>query len=227
MNLLEIIYAIREKLKAYTDDTRYTDDFLYFEFKNTTNTLIRQEYNQLQRTIDSEMLKTICLELEQVDASECPECTISEDCEVVRTVKKLPKYIELHNRNSITRVAPIGVMNRPINFTSRNRVTYIGEESYEKNQIYAFKHDNGHMYLKSKNPFFNTLEYITVTGLPEDPLQLKEYSCDSSGTICFSENEKYPINSWMANTAIDMIVSKLANLKQIPEDRTNDAKENV
>lgn len=228
MTLLEIIFAIREKLKAYTDDTRYTDDYLYYLVNLKRNMLLRREYNLAQRSIDEETLSVICLEMEHVDASECPECTISDRCEVFRTIKQLPNFVELHSRNTITRVAPIGIGSKPISLVSSSRILYVGDEPYEKNIIYAFKHPNRHIYLKSQNGFYNTLEYITVTGLVENPLDLVNYSCDTNGTPCFdSETVKYPVKAWMVDVIISMIVQELANLKQLPEDRLNDGKENI
>jgi hypothetical protein len=225
MTATEIIYAIREKLKAYTDDTRYTDSYLYYLINLKRSVFIRREYNQLQKTIDIEVLQTICMELEEADESVCPECyTGCEDCTIIRTVKKLPNVIELHNRNTITKIGSTGVFSRPINFITIDRIPYVGEDKYEANAIFGALHSNGHLYFKSKSSTYRTLEYVDVTALFENPDDVAEFKCN--GNDCFDkEASRYPAESWMVDIIISEIVRELANLKQIPEDNTNDAKD--
>jgi len=227
MTIYEIIYAIREGLRDYTDDTRYSDDYLVFQFNLKRNVLLRREYNQLQRSIDSELTSTICLDIELVDASECPECYPHEGCEVVRTVQSLPRLLELHSRPTITRVAPVGIYNKPFSLVSRSKALYVGESNYEKNIIYAFLNNDDKIYLKSTNKFVRTLDKIAVTILPENPLDLIEYKCLGDVNCFDPTTEKYPIKAWMADVVISMIIQELANIKQIPEDRTNNAKADV
>src|SRR5690606_40092782 len=119
MTIYEIIYAIREGLRDYTDDTRYSDDYLVFQFNLKRNVLLRREYNQLQRSIDSELTSTVCLDIELVDPSECPECYTNEGCEVVRTVQRLPRLLELLSRPTITRESSVRIYNKRYILISR------------------------------------------------------------------------------------------------------------
>jgi len=225
MTATEIIYAIREKLKAYTDDTKYTDAYLFFLINLKRALYIRREYNQLQRVIDPEVTQTICMELEEAGESICPECYSGcVDCTVIRTVKKLPNVIELHNRNTITKIGSTGVFSRPINIVTMDRMPYVGEGKYESNAVFVALHSNGHLYLKSKSNIFRSLEFISVTALLENPDNAMEYQCPNGE--CYSPGEsRYPVEAWMVDIIINEITSELANLKQIPEDDTNNAKE--
>ena len=229
MTATEIIYAIREKLKAYTDDTRYTDAYLFFLINLKRALYIRREYNQQQRKIDQEVLQTICMELEEVDSSVCPECSEigCGECEVIRTVKKLPNTIELHNRQTILKVSPIGVFDRPFSWVDINRIPYVGEGKNENKFVFATYHSNGHIYLKSKLNFYRSLTHISVTALFENPDDISKFQCSpTNNTPCFDfNNTQYPVEGWMADIIISDIVQELARLKQIPEDDTNDAKD--
>lgn len=225
MTATEIIYAIREKLKAYTDDSRYTDSYLFYLINLKRSTFIRREYNQQQRTMDVEVLQTICMELEEADESICPECYSGcQDCTIIRTKQKLPNTIELHSRNTITKIGTTGVFSRPINIVPIDRIVYMGEGKYEQKFIYASLHPNGHLYFKSQTPTFRSLEYVDVTALFENPDDAAEFKCPSGE--CYNVDEtRYPVEAWMVDVIISEIVSQLANLKQIPEDQTNDAKD--
>lgn len=227
MTVYEIIYAIREKLSDYTDDTRYSDDYLLFLVNLKRSFFLRREYNQIRRSIDDDLLFDICLELEHVDASICPECVPSEDCDVVRSILPLPKLLELNNRSAIIKVGSIEMFNKPFSLISKERVPYVGTSQFEKNIIYAFPNTDNKIYLKSNNQFYNTLEYINVTILPENPLDLVKYKCDPSNQCYNPEVEIYPVKTWMADIIINTIVEELARLKAIPEDRINNAKQDV
>lgn len=226
MNLYEIVYAIREGLKEYTDDTKYTDDYLMYLVRLKRASFIRREYSVLNRIIDQDIAQTICMPLELVSDSECPECNFdTDDCEVVRTKDVLPYTIELHNRSLLIRVAPIGVFKHRFELVSRERIVYAGDGAFEQNAVFAFLHSNGHIYLKSKKSFFKSLDAISATGVFEDPLSLSRFKgCGSPDSPCYkADTDKYPIKTWMVDLIISEIINELSRLKQIPEDTLNNS----
>jgi hypothetical protein len=224
MTATEIIYAVREKLKAYSDDSRYTDSYLMYLINLKRAVYIRREYNQLQRTFDSDVVQTFCMELEEVDSSVCPECAACEDCTVIRTKQKLPNTIELHSRASIVRVSPVGIYDRPFSIVSMNKMPYAGEGKYESKYVFVALHPNGHLYFKSESSSYRGLQYVSVTALIENPDDLENFECNSA--TCYDpDRDQYPTEAWMVDIIISDIVRELANLKQLPEDKTNDANE--
>lgn len=228
MTATEIIYAIREKLNAYTDDSKYKDEYLMFLINLKRAAYIRREYNQLQRTFDTDILQSICMELEEVDSSVCLECQEigCDNCQVIRTVKKVPNTIELHSRSSIIKVSPMGVFDKPFSLVNMFKMPYAGDGKYEDKYVFASVHPNGHIYLKSKQNFYRSLGYINVIALFENPDDVAEFKCN--GADCYSNIESnYPIEGWMVDFIITEIVNELANLKQLPTDVTNDAKDGL
>lgn len=226
MTATEIIYAVREKLKAHTDDSQYTDQYLMYLINLKRAAYIRREYNQLQRTFDNTVLSTFCMELEEVDASVCPECLEigTADCLVIRTIKKIPTTIELHSRTTIVKVSPVGVFDKPFSFVSYGKIIYAGEGNYEDKYVFAAVHSNGHIYLKSKRSDYRSLQYIGVVALIENPDDLSLFTC-GTGNCYDADSTPYPVQGWMVDIIISDIVKELANLKQIPQDLTNDAKD--
>lgn len=226
MKTNELIYAIREKLKSYTDDTKYTDDWILYLIRLKRAVLLRREYNQLQRTIDAEVLQTICVPLTSVDESECPDCysLSTPECFITRTQSKIPSSIELHNRSTIIKVAPVGRFDKPFSIVSKAGFIYAGESKYEKNIVFATLDTDGYIYLKSRNPFYRSLEAVTVTLLMDNPEDAHAFQCN--GVACYDNtNDEYPLKAWMADIIIMEIVNELANLKQIPTDSLNNAKD--
>lgn len=225
----EIIYAIREGLKEYVDDTRYTDSYLLYLVNLKRSTYIKREYNIIQKSVDEDVMQiaqNLCMPLELVSGSECPECGFdTDDCEVVRTVDKLPFTIEIKNRNLIHRIAPIGVFKTKFEYVTRERAIYAGEGTYEKNTVYAFYHPNGHIYLKSKQNFYKSLDAISVTAIFEDPNSISKFKgCGSPDSPCYSiDKDRYPIKSWMTSIIINEIIQELTRMKNLPEDEQNNS----
>lgn len=228
MNIYEIIYAIKEAIKEYTDDTKYTDDYLVYLVRLKRGFFLRREYNVAQRIVDQEISQTICMPLNLVEDTECPECWFdTDDCEVVRTIDPLPNTLELTNKNLILRVAPIGVMKRKFDLVSREKAVYAGEGNYEKNTIFAFYHSNGHIYLKSKTDFYKSMDAISVTAVFDNPMDAEKFKCGGDTACWDSTIDSYPIKEWMTDLIIKEIIRDIILTKSIPEDETNNANDDT
>ena len=240
MKANEIIYAIREKLKEYTDDTRYTDDYIMYLVRINRAVLIRREYSNLQRTVDSEVLQTFCMNTEEVNESLCPECSTyynnDNQCSIIRTIEQVPFTIELHNKNMIHRVVVFDENNpsntqigRPVNYISAERAVYAGSGDFEFNQIFAFLLPDGHMYLKSRTGIHRTIDKIGITAALENPDDASIFpDCYTGKTSCFNILEdRYPVKAWMESIIISEIVSELVNLKKLPADEVNNSKADI
>jgi len=229
MNIFELIYGIREILKEFTDDTKYTNSYLEYLVRLKRSAYIRREYSVIQRIIDMEVAQTICMPLELVPDSECPECGFdTDDCEVVRTVDKLPNTIEVTNKNLILRVAPIGVTKRPFEFISQQRAIYAGEGDYEINAVYAFYHPNGHIYLKSKKNFYKSLDAISVTAVFDNPRDVEQFKCGADGSNCYNpEIDSYPLKAWMADIIMNEVAQPLLRTKNVEEDTKNNSNDDT
>lgn len=212
MTPIEIIFAIREKLKEYVDDTRYTNRYLLKLVDLKRAVLIRQQYNQIQRSVDNQLEQLFVVPTQEVDTSDSISNPTEEEY-LLRSVKPLPKVIELHHRNLISRIATLGKMDKPINQVSMRRFIYIGQDEFEADAIYATIDELGYLYIKSNNGEELNYEFLSVRGIWESPLEL--FNPDSLHIT------NYPLNTHMVDVVINMIVQELANLKSLPSDIRN------
>lgn len=224
MTLNKIIYDVREALKRYADDSEITNRYITYLYGIKRAKYLRQDLNNYQRTTDVSVTQTLCLELEEVSVN---QCGLDLDCEtVLRTVKSIPKPLELHIKSAITSVKPTNRLSVPFNFTTKSKIIYSKFSPFNKG-IYAFLDNDLHIYLVSELNTLNLLDCITVTGVFEDPIDLLNYSnccgCNDS-TPCFNEETTdYPLQPHYIDLIKGEIVNELAKLKQIKEDTENDA----
>ena len=62
----EIIYDVREAIRQTTDDTDISDRYILYLYNIKRSKYLRQDLNNLQKTIDISILQTLCMELEEV-----------------------------------------------------------------------------------------------------------------------------------------------------------------
>ena len=89
----EIIYDVREAIGQLQDDSTVSDRYIIYLFNLKRSKYLRNDLNNLQKTVDLTILQTLCLELEEVNVT---ECGLDLDCAtIMRTKKSLPKLLEL------------------------------------------------------------------------------------------------------------------------------------
>lgn len=227
MNISKLIYDVREALKEYSDDTELSDSYIIYLYDIKRSKYLRQDINNSQRTIDISVLQSLCLELEEVNIN---ECGVELGCEtIIRTKQAIPTPLQLHTKTALTRVSPADRISKPFNLISREKAVYAFGAPFP-NSIYAFLHNDNHIYLTSKGNGLSLLECINVTGVFENPLDLVNYknccSCDEStiSNVCFDiETTDYPIQPHYIDIIKNEIVNELARLNVIKEDKTNDS----
>lgn len=221
----EILYDVREALRQYTDDSEISDRYILYLFNIKRSKYLRQDLNNLQKTIDFTILQTLCLELEEVSAN---ECGLDLECEtIMRTKQPLPKLLELHLKPSIISVKPTNKLSVPFNFITKERAVYSSNSPF-KNSIFAFLDTDNHIYLTSQQDFVKLIDCITITAIFEDPLELQNYTnccgCTPETSPCFNyEDSKYPIQPHHIDNIREEIVRSLIRTLQIPEDKNNNA----
>ena len=81
----EIIYDVREAVRQTTDDTDISDRYILYLYNIKRSKYLRQDLNNLQKTIDISILQTLCLELEEVSIN---ECGLDLDCQTIMRTKQ-------------------------------------------------------------------------------------------------------------------------------------------
>lgn len=222
--LNEIIYDIRESIKEFSDDTEIDNRHLIYLINTKRAKYLRQDLNNMQKTTDMSIQQSFCIGLVEVSAA---ECGISAGCEtMLRTSKPLPTPIELHLSPAITKVKPAHRLGMPFTFKDKSKVIFLQHAPYGKS-IYTYLDTDGYLYIVSKNDVHKLLDCISVSGIFENPLELSAFknccNCPEVEATCYDETKEYPLQPHYIDLIKSDIVNDLVRIKQIPEDKTNDA----
>lgn len=221
----EIIYDVRESLKAFSDDSELDDRYIIYLYNIKRSKYLRQDLNNYQKTTDLSIQQTFCLGLEEVSVA---ECGVDVNCEkILRSKQPVPKAIELHSKPAITRIKPTHRLAVPFSFIDRNRAPHLLNAPFG-NSIYAFLDSDNYVYVISKSEDHKLIDCITVTGTFENPLELSDYkeccNCPDEVSKCFDEDEtEYPLQPHYIDLIRTEIVNELARKIQLPEDKDNNA----
>ena len=224
ITLNEIAYDLLNLIRAGRSVAGETIsiDQVKFWVVNTRAQLIRNEANK-QRTIDPELVQDLgCLELETVDAALC--CNVSVDCNVVRTKKSIPGFIEVNQKPLITRVGPINRTAPQYDFIPIERLPFEFQNKFTKNQIKSYIHD-GHIYLAGHKDNIDlfTLSYVNILGVFEDPRTLSDFKCDNDA--CYTDDSSFKIKRWMIEQMKAQIIKlDLQIISGAFTDKTSDSK---
>jgi len=223
--LNEIVYDVREAIKEFTDDSEIDDRYIAYLYNIKRAKYLRQDLNNYQKTTDNSIKQTFCIGVEEVNAA---ECGVEYNCEtLLRTKMTIPTPIELSSKAAITSVKPSTKLAKPFNFISREKAHWIEGSSFS-GSVYAFLDTDGYVYLYSTSDGYKLLECITITGIFENPLELKEFpdccDCTAAESPCYDEDEsEYPLQPHYIDLIRREIIAEFVQEKQIPEDKENDA----
>lgn len=190
------------------------DSQIIFWVNEIRSMLISQAIQKKQDLSDTWVQSITCVELEQVDASEC--CNVPIGCYILRSKNLIPLTIESWMDNTIIKVTkPTGEIISKSNsfeatYNSYNKYTGVKSNWYLK---------NGYIYITNEQ----LLETINIYGIFEDPSDLSSFlSC--SGNACFGWDSLYPCSLKMANDITNIVVkTKVFPFLQLPADNKNDA----
>jgi len=192
----EIISATRKIIKERTDDSKLSDAFLLYLFNRGRAVILRRDYEN-GHTVNPQIEQDLgLLELELVDKSECSD--IQTDCYILRTVKDVPKFVEVYKKNLITFVGSVDKITdfQPI---SVPRIRWSKYGKYTKNQKYYMTRGNKIYIINDV-----ALTHINVRGILDDPTDGRNYKT-CTGEACFSYDQEYPSVNWLESAAFDLL----------------------
>ncbi len=124
----------------------------------------------------------------------------SSDCKVLRSISRIPRPVELTQKDLITRVAGTNVSGKGFSVIPYARVQWAGSSRWTRNTTKAFYH-NGYIYII--NP--PALNKIDISLVAEDPREAASFA-NCTGTPCYSDDDRFPISSWMLPIIKDVIL---------------------
>lgn len=218
----ELTYIVLDELKLYSDDASYTEEHVMFLLDKYRAFLLKQRYSDVKKQIPESNYQTICLDLIEVPAISGEPC---EGGSYLRSKEKIPFLMKI----GIPRVYPIDYYQGEITYVSRERMKYVGHNKYLQNIIYCSLGPDNYLYFKSINPQYLYLEKARMTGIFEDPQAASELQCpnENGDTVCDVLDRKFPIEDALIPPMIELVVKELLGAEYRPEDKTNDAKDEL
>lgn len=222
--IAQLTYDIREAVKQIQNDSELDNRYIMYLWGLKRSKYLRNDLNNLQKTVDTSILQSLCLELEEVNVN---QCGLDYDCgTIMRTKQPIPKPLELHLKSALTSVKPTNRIAIPFNFVNKEKAIYSQYSQYN-NAIYAFLDNDMYIYLVSQSTAIKLMECLSVTGIFEDPLELSKYK-NCCGCInppaCFDElTTQYPLQPHHIDSIREEIIKGLIRGLQIPEDLNNNS----
>ncbi len=217
MTKLEIIYDIKEKLHISSDDDTLTTEYISHLIDVKRSTLIKQTYSNLTKTIPSLLYQDVCLTLEVAPLIPGATCYGT----ILRTVQPLPNVLNISGREDLYLVRPIDIMAASYNQVPIERFAFLGHNRFLGKQIYTALGTDKKIYFYSAQDSYKFIEQVSIKGIFESTSEATAFSCDEA---CFDEYEaEYPLEGYMINEVVRLIVDELIKPLQIPEDELNDA----
>ena len=215
----EHIYKLRTFIKQHSDDSIYSDEFLYSLLKDARVTLLERENKKF--TKDSEFHKqTICMPLIIDSYHDCECLPFEVKCKILKSKFALPKVLTGRNKELI----------RVLTIDSYSQIPFILSTDL-KNLKYTKTKGNGNKYgiINNYLTIFNNLQLkvVLIEGIFEDPLELSKISyCDDAGEIqtCFDlDATDFPIKSSLNFPMYQICLDILKIPMQLKSDDTNNA----
>lgn len=215
----EFVYMVLDELKEHSDDAYYTVDHIIYLANNWRAALLEKKYPNNKKDIPSENYMEICTNLEQssvVDGSPCSET-------VLKSKEKVPDIL----RVGYPKIYPNSYFaSEHITYVHKERFPYAGKgNKWLSNIIYVTKGTDDHIYLKSQNPQFLQIETAKLYAVFSDPKKAYELSCEDEN--CDILDKEFPLEANLIQTCLQMVVAELVNQRYSPEDKSNDAKDNL
>jgi hypothetical protein len=215
MKVKQIVSDIRNISSSGSNPVEFKieDQQIIFWCNEVRSTLISQAIQKKQDLSDVWIQAITCLQLEQVDSSEC--CNITTGCYLLKSVQKIPITIESWMDNTIVKVTkPTGdIIAKSNGF----------EANYNKFNKYTGKTSNwylknGYLYITNEQ----LLETVNVYGIFENPSDLSNF-INCSNNSCFGWDSEYPCSLKMSEMITDIILkTRIYPYLQLPADNKND-----
>ena len=217
----EIVSMVLDMLKVTSDDATFTEEHIIFLAGRYRSFLLKQRYaNDLKKQIPESNYQTICLDLYKMSGETCVEGAY------LRSTKEIPALLPA----GTIRVYPTGInFSSNVEFTSADRIRYVGNNKWLQNIIYAARGNDNHLLMKSQNPQFLYLKKATLRGIFENAEETSDLECDNQGNteLCDILDRDFPLEDALIAPLIELVSKELSPSIAAPEDKSNDANDNL
>lgn len=220
MTKRDIIYSIFEKLKLYTDDSDFSEEFIASLIDNKRAMLLKQQFGSNPWKMPIEVKQELCVDLEVTEKVNGVACF----GKILRTTLALPASIKIKGKEGPLNIRKADRQEIAINLVPIERFPFIGSNPHTSMMLYAAIDYDGKLYLASNKTSHLFLESIKVTDIYENPDDAQALMCNADTSVEPWDAE-YPLEASMADPLINIILQELLISLQIPSDDINDAED--
>ena len=219
MTLNEIIYAVREKLNAYSDDDKISNENIAFLIKTKRNTFLKNYMSNLKKEIPLEAKQLICLTMVEDDNCE-------DDFVFLKSTLPIPATLETTGRSNIASAYLNSRIAKWINIIDYDRFPYLKSGRFNDKQIYFAIDPSNHLILYSRSGNHEFIEDVKLNIVAEDPEEADKLACKSE-VQCDFYDKQFPMESSMVDPIINSTVNDLTFKYRIPSDNINNGEDDT
>lgn len=222
MTIKEIVSLLRTTIKQQSDDSPYSDRYLWQLFTIQKSKLIYRRLNQFKH-VNEQNYVSFCMELEKAKSHECG-CII-KGCDVLKTKHQLPRLISRRNTNTLS-----------VYDLNWNRIDYINQFDLESYLDYdpIFQNKTLYSIVNNRVIIWNNLdiEFIQVKAIWEDITEIDAVQyCKDNDSFANTCIDVFNKDVGLDKDLIDAAIKETLNLLNIPlslqEDETNDTSDTI
>lgn len=221
----EVVSRIRNSIKEVSDDSVFSNRYLWNVYETALKQLIKQESHSGNIYTQSDVWVPICIEMEPVDSIYCNCFCLPNNVTVYRSTRKLPRFLE-SNDGIVYRWLATPDLSRTFVIVSPAQYQWRAKFKY-KRESYAFIHD-GYLYTPDKEfPLLSLAAFFTedissfVCGSTQkNTTEETKYSSDQGSTTdCATRlSAKVQIPDYLERAAIELVRAEVLPATQLKQD---------
>lgn len=221
MKLREIVYDIKERFAAYSDDITLSDEHLVFLFQNKRNIYLKNYLSNIQKPIPQQAKMQICFNMVEDELCE-------DDYVFLKSTEKMPATLEATGRTVISEAYLNSRLSKWINIVDYQRFPYIKSGGrYNSGQIYITLDPEDYILLYSPSGNHELIEDLKLNIVPENPEEAYKLVCSLNNECDFLDYDYYPIPGELVDPIQREIINELLIKYRIPVDTINNAEDDT
>ena len=214
---LYILDALREMIRQTSDDSVYSDEFLYYILNNARVQIMRQYMND-NKPLSPWLYQRFCIKLCPSSFMECNCEPFKFACTVWRSEKPIPQPLS-HNGGQVIEFSEL--YGDLITGVTENESRFLKYRKFNRNMYYMIGDLRGEKYLY----LFTSItppKYIKVNTILNDPSLAQYASCTDEECPCL-EGDGFPHEPHLINSIYKIALEFLGLSMSMREDRANNA----
>lgn len=216
----QMVDNFRERIKQTSDDSVFSDSFLYDILLSVRNDMLVKHLNN-RYVLNESLWKKLCIPLCVVNSYECSCSTISiHSDKILRSKYKIPNYI-VGNYDKYIKVRLID-NKTTISFGDTVTNKFIAYRPSNSPKYYCFIDDDYLYIVGYPNNMLKAVNIYLILTDPRDALLVRD--CSDEQSICYDSNtDLFQIDVRFEDDLFNKAIQSLGLTLQLPDDVSNNS----